>query len=188
MFRTTMPLLLVLSLAACDAGEREAATDADTAADPAARPPAGTSGARATLRDSANAEVGTAEFRESGGGTQLDVRVSGLAPGEHGIHVHMVGRCDAAIGFESAGEHLNPTNAQHGLDNPAGPHMGDLPNLVVSADSTGNLTHTSAQLRLGDALDGDGAAIVVHAAPDDQTTDPSGNSGARVLCGEIERA
>ncbi len=34
-------------------------------------------------------------------------------------------------------------------------------------------------------LDADGAALVLHARPDDNVTDPSGNAGARVACGVI---
>ena len=97
----------------------------------------------------------------------------------------VVGRCDAPA-FESAGEHLNPAGAQHGLDNPAGPHMGDLPNLTVGTDSTGHLV-ASATLADSSVFDADGSALVVHADPDDQRTDPSGNSGGRIACGVLSR-
>ena len=99
--------------------------------------------------------------------------------------------CDGSTpsAFTSAGSHVNPASRQHGLDNPAGPHDGDLPNLVVGADSRGTLTATSSRVKLttgaASLLDADGSAFVVHANEDDQMTDPFGNSGARVLCGVI---
>ena len=91
-------------------------------------------------------------------------------------------------GFTTAGPHWNPGNRQHGKDHPAGMHKGDLPNLLVGADGNGSFELTIANASLaggaGDPLhDSDGAAIVIHAAPDDFRTDPSGNSGARIACG-----
>ena len=167
-----------------DAAETQAAADTGVFADavPLVR-------ATTTLRDAAGAERGTATLTDAGNGVELYVLVLGGVPGEHGIHIHAAGSCDGASGFESAGSHLDPSGrAQHGLQNPAGPHMGDLPNLVVAADGTGPLTHTSTSVRMSDVLDADGAALVVHADPDDQRTDPSGNSGDRVLCGVLVRS
>ena len=146
-----------------------------------------TAGGRARLLNAEGREVGTATFEQGDSGVGVEVRVAGIAPGDHGIHVHMVGLCDAAGGFETAGEHLNPTGARHGIDNPAGPHLGDLPNLSVGADSTGTLTQATP-LAVDSLFDADGSALVIHARPDDQRTDPSGDSGDRVACGVIERA
>ena len=36
-------------------------------------------------------------------------------PGERVFHIHAVGRCDGADGFQSAGGHYNPENRQHGF-------------------------------------------------------------------------
>lgn len=180
--------LAVLALSACGG---DADTDADIAVDTAAivETPAGGERASATLQDSAGNDVGSVTIEAAAdSGVSLAARVRGIAPGEHGVHIHMIGQCDAATGFESAGDHLNPTNMQHGLENPNGPHLGDMPNLTVADDSTGTVEFTNGQLRLGQGgnlLDADGAAVVVHADADDQTTDPSGNSGARVACGVI---
>ncbi len=180
-----------LFLAACDSG-------ADGGDDGAARDtanvvetmPAGSQRATATLQDTAGNQVGSVTLTASAdSGVAIAAQVRGIAPGEHGIHIHMVGQCDAATGFESAGEHLNPTNRQHGLENPNGPHLGDMPVLTVGSDSTGSVSFTNAQLRLGQGgnlLDADGASVVVHAQTDDQRTDPSGNSGARVACGVVQ--
>jgi Cu-Zn family superoxide dismutase len=113
---------------------------------------------------------------------RLDAR--GVPLGLHGIHVHAVGRCQGP-GFESAGPHWNPNGRRHGFNNPAGPHRGDLQNVTVTA--TGVLTEsvTLAGTRLAEMADADGSALVLHAARDDFTTDPSGNSGARIACAVI---
>ena len=98
----------------------------------------------------------------------------------------MVGACEPP--FTTAGAHFNPTNRKHGADNPEGPHVGDLGNIEVGADSSVNVQVSAAGGMLrGESglLDADGASIIVHATADDNRTDPSGNSGARVACGRI---
>jgi Cu-Zn family superoxide dismutase len=146
--------------------------------------------ATATLLDSAGTRVGVATFSRVAGGARLGVSVSGLAPGPHGIHIHERGEC-ARPDFSSAGGHLNPDRREHGLDNPAGPHAGDLPNLLVEGDGSAD-TIFAVSSRLLDSGErslfrAGGTAIVVHAERDDQRTDPSGGSGARVACGVVER-
>ena len=94
--------------------------------------------------------------------------------------------CDGA--FASAGGHWNPTARQHGFDNPQGAHEGDMQNVTVGADSSVMVAVTTRGGTLHGAsglLDADGAALVVHAGPDDYKTDPAGNSGARVACGVV---
>ena len=125
------------------------------------------------------------------GRTGLEVRVqaAGLSAGQYGAHLHAVGRCEGP-GFESAGAHWNPTGRAHGKLNPGGHHLGDLDNLEVDASGAGRLEFTIAGAATsgeGGLLDADGAAIVIHAAPDDYRTDPSGNSGARIACGAFAR-
>ena len=121
-------------------------------------------------------------------GVRVRVEAAGLAPGTYAVHVHGVGRCDPPA-FDSAGPHWNPTARQHGRLNPMGPHSGDLPNLSVGTDGAGAVEFTipGTTLRRGAnaLIDGDGAALVVHANPDDYRTDPSGNSGARIACGVL---
>jgi superoxide dismutase, Cu-Zn family len=140
----------------------------------------------ATLRDSAGRTMAQATATQVEQGIRLRVEANGFTPGGHGIHIHAVGRCDAPT-FDSAGPHWNAANRQHGLQNPQGPHTGDMPNLLIGADGRGTLEYVIPNARLtgGSAslLDSDGAALIIHAQPDDQTTDPSGNSGARVACG-----
>ncbi len=143
-------------------------------------------GATAELRNASGQTVGTASAAPASGGLRIDLTATSLPAGVHAVHVHNVGSCTAP-GFESAGPHWNPTGQQHGTENPAGPHKGDLPNMTVAADGRGSLSYTipAAMLTGGMAamLDADGAAVVVHAGGDDYRTDPSGNSGGRIACG-----
>lgn len=121
-------------------------------------------------------------------GVRLAVDAFGLSAGVHGVHVHAVGLCQAPR-FESAGPHWNPSDRQHGADNPAGQHMGDLPNIEIGEDGTGRLEVLIPGARLigGDMplIDADGVAVVIHASADDYRTDPSGNSGGRIACGVV---
>ncbi len=144
--------------------------------------------ARAELKDASGQVVGDATFTAASeaDGVEITVNVHDLPPGTHGIHVHDVGRCDSPD-YTSAGGHFNPDGKQHGLENPNGPHNGDLPNLTVGPDGAGTLNEVTPRLQdLGEGrnlFDGDGVALVIHAGPDDQMTDPSGNSESRIACG-----
>ena len=93
--------------------------------------------------------------------------------------------------FASAGVHFNPAGKQHGTQNPAGPHGGDLPNLEVAASGEGGIDATTKLVTLGPGptslLGPGGTSLVVHAAADDYKTDPSGNSGDRIACGVITK-
>ena len=116
--------------------------------------------------------------------------VEKLPPGTHGIHIHTVGKCEGPA-FTTAGGHFNPDAKKHGKDNPDGMHAGDLLNIEVGADGTGNANLRAMNVTLGDGPnslfhDG-GTALVIHATADDYKTDPSGNSGARIACGVIEK-
>jgi len=133
--------------------------------------------------------AGRAYLTANGDLATLIVQAVGLKPGQHGIHLHTVGKCDAPA-FTTAGGHLNPGMRMHGTMNPAGAHMGDLPNLSIAADGAGAATvllpgkWIDAEPAIFDA---DGTAIVIHAGPDDYKTDPSGNSGSRIACGVFAR-
>jgi len=147
--------------------------------------------ATAEIKNAAGETIGTAAFHSAPGGVELTIRVSKLSPGPHGFHIHAVGKCEGPE-FKSAGGHFNPTGKHHGLENPAGPHAGDMPNLVAAADGTASATVVlkSVTLEPGEAslFHEGGTSVVIHAGPDDMKTDPAGNSGARVACGVVERA
>src|SRR3990172_4264974 len=145
-------------------------------------------GATASIVDAVGRPLGTATFSTlASGALQVKVQVAGFDPGpggDHGLHVHTVGKCEAP-GFTSAGGHYNPAAKMHGLASPVGPHAGDLPNIQFYPDGSASYGTTTTAVSLGALLDADGSAIVIHASPDDGTTDPSGNSGARIGCGII---
>ena len=153
--------------------------------------PASGARATATLMDAGGVTKGTATFRQTGSGLRIEVAAMGMAPGPKGLHFHMTGRCDAPD-FTTAGGHWNPSAMKHGKDAAMGPHMGDLPNIAIGANGRGRMTTTVPNAMLtGGAMpliDADGAAIIIHAAPDDYRTDPSGNSGARLACGVMTAA
>jgi Cu-Zn family superoxide dismutase len=148
--------------------------------------------ASASLSDVGGHVVGTAQLWQGDDGVvHVDVRATRLTPGMHGIHFHAVGSCEgaAATPFSAAGSHYNPLGKQHGLNNASGPHAGDAPNLEVGADGTGHLSFTTNRITLvtgpTSLFDSDGSAIVIHGGADDQTSQPAGNSGARVACGVV---
>lgn len=147
-------------------------------------------GAVSILRNAEGKEVGKASLTSVKDGVKIQVRVSDLSPGKHGIHLHAIGKCDPPD-FKSAGGHFNPSERHHGLHNPEGAHAGDLPNLEVGKNGKAKATFTAKGATLADgkgSLFGpDGAALVIHADADDEKTDPAGNSGARIACGVIER-
>jgi Cu-Zn family superoxide dismutase len=150
----------------------------ETAREPAGGPPM-------PLINSSGQSIGTVRAWQTAGGVSFRISATGLPHGLHGVHVHAVGRCDPP-GFKTAGAHWNPAGKQHGMNNPAGPHAGDLPNVEVAANGVLNATVTLAGASMASLLDADGAALVVHAAADDYKTDPSGNSGARIACAVLQ--
>lgn len=147
--------------------------------------PAEVAPARAELLDPSGRSVGLAIATQMGSSLTITVAASGLSSGAHGVHVHQTGACNAPD-FASAGPHWNPTGRKHGKDNPAGMHRGDLPNILIGADGQGSMEYVIPGASLagpGGILDADGGSIVIHATADDNRTDPSGNSGARIACG-----
>jgi len=193
---TSMITLCCVALAASGGCARAASTPSSAGQTQPAVVVDETMTATAELRDRSGTSIGTARLTGDNDGTiTLVVHVDGMTPGSHGIHFHTVGSCtpgDSTAAFASAGAHYNPLDRKHGLENPDGPHAGDLPNLVVGANGSGDLEAKTARatLRAGPAslLDADGSAVVVHASADDQKTDPSGNSGARVACGVVTKS
>lgn len=129
------------------------------------------------IRGADGASLGSVTLAEEPAGLTINVSASGLPPGAHGIHLHEKGLCDGPE-FKSAGAHWNPAGKQHGRDNPAGAHLGDLANLSVQGNGFGSAIFPVEQ----SLADVDGTALVIHAKPDDHKTDPSGASGDRIAC------
>lgn len=157
----------------------------------------GETAAAAELRTGEGEAVGMAEFVETSGGVRISVEITGnVPPGTHGLHIHQKGDLSRSD-FESAGDHLNPTGAEHGFDNPNGPHAGDLKNIAVEEDGTASYEYLNDRITLSGGpnsiLDTDGSALVVHEMNDDYRTDDDpqtgpGTSGDRVAAGVIEAA
>lgn len=137
--------------------------------------------------------LGEASFREGPSGVLVQVKIAGLTPGWHGMHFHAMGDCSDPK-FEKAGAHINHAEMKHphGLLNAGGPDMGDLPNIYINADGTGQAQAFSSLVswKSGGArpalADADGSALVFHANTDDHTTQPIGGAGDRVACAVIK--
>ena len=150
--------------------------------------PAAAQVAKATLKDTAGKDVGTANLVQTPSGVLIKLSLKGMPPGEKAFHIHAVGRCEPP--FTTAGGHFNPGGKKHGLAATDGHHAGDMPNLSIPA--TGELTvevlNSAISLIKGQpnsVFDADGSAIVIHANADDHKTDATGNAGDRIACGII---
>ena len=142
------------------------------------------------MHDGMGNSVGTAELSAAPKGVSIKLDLKGLPPGEHGMHVHAVAKCEGPA-FTTAGGHLNPDMKHHGLMNPDGPHAGDMPNITVAADGTAKSRLVAPGVTMGDGPNsifaGGGTALVIHAMVDDQKSDPAGMAGARIACGVIAK-
>jgi Cu-Zn family superoxide dismutase len=139
------------------------------------------------LIDTTGARVGQVTAAEDAGGVVFGIFATGLTPGRHGLHLHATPACDPPA-FQSAGGHFNPSGRRHGASNPRGAHAGDLPNLVANdrGEVRAQVAISGYTLSPGPRSVGTpGTALVIHANEDDETTDPTGNSGPRIACAVI---
>ena len=147
----------------------------------------------AEMKDANGRVLGRATFSPLAGGVGvwIQVVVSGLRPGVHGISIHENGVCQGPE-FRSAGGHFNPRGRQHGLAHREGANAGDLPNMVVSDTGTARYEAANVRITLGAGPNSlfkpGGTSLVIHASPDDQLTDPDGGAGPGIACGIITRA
>jgi superoxide dismutase, Cu-Zn family len=156
----------------------------------AAALPAAAQSAHADIVNASGQKIGEAKFKQTKEGVSVSVSVSQTPPGTHGIHIHAAGQCTGPD-FKTAGGHFNPDNKKHGAKNPDGAHNGDLPNITADAEGKAKATFVDSHVTLGDGPNSlfptGGTSIVIHAQPDDEMTDPSGNSGGRIACGVIQK-
>lgn len=179
-----LPLALTLGCGTKPAGNAPAAPPPATeVSNPTA---AAIMDAAATIKAADGTVLGTVRFAEREGRVDIVAEVRGVAPGEHGFHVHDAGLCEGPD-FASAGGHFNPAGHPHGAPSDAQRHGGDLGNLTVAADGTGKLMLSSDELTVtpgpGSVV---GHAVIFHANPDDLKTQPTGNAGGRLGCGVVQ--
>ncbi|WLR43347.1 superoxide dismutase family protein [Bacillus carboniphilus] len=141
------------------------------------------------LINQAEEKIGVASLNQVKDKLYVRIISNGLTAGEHGVHFHETGLCEAPS-FISAGGHFNPEEASHGFHNGKDVHAGDLPNIFVQQDGTVDMTVSTTGVTLmakhdHSLLDRDGSSIIIHENSDDYKTDPSGNSGDRFACGVI---
>lgn len=141
------------------------------------------------LKDGKGESVGTATISPAKKGVTVKLNVKRLPAGEHALHFHQAAKCEGPD-FKSAGGHFNPENKKHGLQNPEGPHAGDMLNFTVRANGTSTASVKDENVTLdasgaNSLFANGGTALVVHAKADDYKTDPAGNAGDRIACGVI---
>lgn len=143
------------------------------------------------MKDVHGDSLGKIMLEEKADGMNISGDLEGLPPGQHAFHIHNKGVCEIPD-FLSAGDHFNPDDKEHGLLNPKGPHAGDLPNLIVDEEGKANVDFTVGTVTLKEEgnttlYTQDGTSLVIHEGPDDGMTQPAGNGGGRIACGEITK-
>ncbi len=127
---------------------------------------------------------GQARFWQTTHGVMCEVELIGLPTTQNpcespilAMHIHNGESCSGtpADPFSNAGTHYNPNSCPHPY------HAGDLPPIFVSA-GYGFLSFLTDRFTAEEII---GKIIIIHSSPDDFTTQPAGNSGIKIACGEI---
>lgn len=127
---------------------------------------------------------GSVSFYQTIDGVVLVAQINGLPSGSEpcasdvfGFHIHEGNSCtgNREDPFASAGGHYNPHDCPH----PA--HAGDLPPLFGN-HGYAFMAFLTDRFTVKEVV---GRTVIIHASPDDFTTQPSGNSGAKIACGRI---
>ena len=146
--------------------------------------------ATATIINNDGSEIGEAKFTQGTEGVLINISITDLPPGPHGMHFHEKGTCSDHDHFKKAGGHIQHEKAS-GFLHPEGPHAGNLPNLIVHEDGTATVELYSSFVSIeGEKfplLDEDGSTLMIHINPDDHITQPIGGAGARIACGVIKK-
>lgn len=145
-----------------------------------------------SIQTATGSSLGTLELTDMGDrGTKVAIKLMGLEQGPRAMHFHEFGKCEAP-GFTSAGGHYNPTGAAHGTKMEDGPHAGDMMNIVIGADGTGEAEFINDRVSISSngplpaLMDADGSALIIHAKADDYKSQPSGAAGQRIGCAVIK--
>ncbi len=205
-FPFVLIVLTALVLSACGGNADEPEDDASAPAIGGGAQTGGGEPVEGTVEvamvDAEGVEVGTVTLVPEGGGTRVEAEIEGLEPGFHGFHIHAVGVCalDAPDGpFTTAAGHYVGEGGTHGE------HDGDMPSLYVSEDGRASMTVALDSFTLDELTADDGAAVMIHAGPDnfanipdrytsseagaagpDDMSNSTGDAGARVACGVVE--
>lgn len=186
-----LTIVASLAMTACSTTSNTAVpSPSSSEAAPAASPGKGVQSIARLEATKGSQVTGTVQFfPQADGSVRVKGRVEGLAPNtEHGFHVHEKGDCSSGDGL-SAGGHFNPGQQAHGKFNDSkANHIGDLPSLDADTQGVAVVDFVSKELKLDRGSNGVlGRSLIVHNDPDDYTTQPTGNSGARLACAVIER-
>lgn len=189
-FTSLLAVAAITLLAGCgvESDQTPASPATATSASPATANAATSASAHAVLASASDSNVhGRLSFVRTDQGIHVTGRISGLEPNStHGFHIHESGDCSAPDA-SSAGGHFNPAQQPHGHAGMGPHHAGDIPNQQANASgvATVDVVAQDIELGTGSPTDALGRAIIVHAQPDDYTSQPSGDAGARIACGVI---